>query len=426
MINTWNINFKQTEINNQKIDDVIKTYFNYATSCTVLLNTNQTKYSLLEKIVNDIAMFHFNRLNIKYDENTHYVEFWSKNIYEPTMHIDSDEYSRDVDSDFSYENGPLLSCIVYMNDSNIPTIITDVNRDDYTKNKYNNQNKLTVSFPKYLKHISFNGNFYHGTSNLFKNVCGENLSRYILAINLWGKKPKRVPYFDIDIFQFIKYKNNKLPIIDCDIENNDDFIELKETTSVKYINTHLIDVDFFKKIISSNGNIGNGYMHQLSHIQTNNDYELFEFSTIPDELLWVNDTKIERKHYDHIMCNCLLNEQIYIKQSVANKAMQIFISNTVDKFAGFSTNSKNLKIIKYNTCDIHSQDVLHTSVLILLTDTTCKLIYKDGNTIMFGRGDLLSYNSKNVERIEYGCLPCYVLSVQIYLNKEQMETNFVE
>jgi hypothetical protein len=311
-----------------------------------------------------------------------------------------------------------------MNDSPIPTIITDINHNDYITNKYDNQNKITVSFPKYLKHISFNGNYYHGALNLFKNMSSDNLSRYILAINLWAKKPKRVPYFDIEIFQFMKHKNNKLPILDCEIENNHDFIEVQETTSVKYINTHLINVDFFKKIISSNGNIGNGYMHELSHIQTNNDYELFEFSTIPDELLWVNDTKIERKHYDHIMCNCLLNEQIYIKQSVANKTMQIFISNTVDKFAGFST--KNLKIIKHYKYDIQSQELLNTSVIILLTDTTCKLIYKDGDTITVGRGDLFSYNSKNVERIEYGCFPCYILSVQIYLDTEKMKTNFVE
>jgi hypothetical protein len=424
MINTWNIKFKQTEVNNQNIDTIIKTYFNDATSCTFLLNTNKNKYSLLEKIVNDIAMFHFNRLNIKYDENTHYVEFWLKSKYQSTIHIDSDEYSRDVDTDFSYENGPLLSSIVYMNDSPIPTIITDINHNDYITNKYNNQNKITISFPKYLKHISFNGNYYHGALNLFKNMPSDNLSRYILAINLWAKKPKRVPYFDIDIFQFMKHKNNKLPILDCEIENNDDFIEFEETPSVKYINTHLINVDFFKKIISSNGNIGNGYMHQHSHIQTNNDYELFEFSTIPDELLWVNDTKIERKYYDHIMCNCLSNEQIYIKQSVANKAMQLFISNTLDKFAGFS--SKNLKIIKHYKYDIQSQELLNTSVIILLTDTTCKLIYKDGDTITVGRGDLFSYNSKNVERIEYGCFPCYILSVQIYLDTEKMKTNFVE
>jgi len=426
MINTWNIKFKQTEVNNQKVDDVIKTYFNDATSCTFLLNTNKNKYSLLEKIVNDIAMFHFNRLNIKYDENTHYVEFWLKSKYESTMHIDSDEYSRDVDTDFSYENGPLLSCIVYMNDSPIPTIITDINHNDYITNKYDNQNKITVSFPKYLKHISFNGNYYHGTYNLFKNMPSDNLSRYILAINLWNKKPKRVPYFDIDIFQFMKHKNNKLPILDCEIENNHDFIEFEETTSVKYINTHLIDLDFFKKLISRNGNAGTGYMHQLSHIEKNNDYELFELSTIPDELLWVNNKKLERQYYDPIMCDCLSNEQIYIKPSVANKVIQLFISNMVDKFAGFSTNSKHLKIIKHYKYDCQSQDVLNTSVIILLTDTTCKVVYKDGDMITIGRGDLFSYNSKNVERIEYGCFPCYVLSVQIYLDTEKMETNFVE
>jgi hypothetical protein len=200
-INTWNVTLTQNHIDNYDIHSLINSFFIPPQSnITYLLNTNQDKYSILEKIVYDIAMFHFQRLGIEYKKDKHHIEFWFKNKFVSTCHIDTDEYERDFNNEFKYDNGPLLSCITYLSESNIPTFITDITYNDYMNDNYSEKNKIFISFPKYLKHLTFNGGkYYHGTCKVFDNEI--SCQRCVLAVNLWNKKPNKVPYFDNSIFQ---------------------------------------------------------------------------------------------------------------------------------------------------------------------------------------------------------------------------------
>ena len=102
-----------------------------------LLDMNKSTYSILEKYVYDIAMFHIKRLqncenNISDNEvlkENYYVEFWVKAKYETsTLHVDCDEYLRKNQLEYNY---PVLSSVTYLNDSNIPTVITNIDMDRY-------------------------------------------------------------------------------------------------------------------------------------------------------------------------------------------------------------------------------------------------------------------------------------------------------
>ena len=87
-LNIWKIN--DTNYEDALIKSIEKT-ISYS-SKTHLLDYKKYKYSLLEKYVYDISMFHFNRLNIEYNSDTHYIEFWCKNTIElNNFHFDCDE-----------------------------------------------------------------------------------------------------------------------------------------------------------------------------------------------------------------------------------------------------------------------------------------------------------------------------------------------
>jgi hypothetical protein len=36
-------------------------------------------FTIVEKIIYELAMFHFKRLNIEYDPNRYFIEYWWKN-----------------------------------------------------------------------------------------------------------------------------------------------------------------------------------------------------------------------------------------------------------------------------------------------------------------------------------------------------------
>jgi len=182
-INTWKLENTLCDSNDKLIDKINSNIRNGIDS-TFLLDLTKNKYTFTEKYVYDIAMFHFARLNIHNIEN-HYVEFWLKpkaNTNE--LHVDCDECLK-IQGNYQY---PILASVTYLNDFyNSPTILTNIDNDICNNKDFENQTEIILSLPKRNKHITFNGKFFHGTTDL--SDIQENTSRYILAINLWDKKP---------------------------------------------------------------------------------------------------------------------------------------------------------------------------------------------------------------------------------------------
>jgi hypothetical protein len=137
-INIWNLTEQiYTDKLLQEIDVNVANNSN-----TFLLDMKKTNYSILEKYVYDIAMFHIKRLqNTENTENSenhisideikdkYYVEFWVKDRYKhSTLHVDCDENLKKQELEYSY---PLLSSVTYLNDCDIPTVITNIDMDRY-------------------------------------------------------------------------------------------------------------------------------------------------------------------------------------------------------------------------------------------------------------------------------------------------------
>ena len=203
-MNVWKIDM------NNNITDIYE-LLSTTRNCTYLLNITDSSMNLLEKMVFDIAMFHFSRLSIVFEPTQHFIEFWWKSRADLSrLHTDCDEYD---DRILKQKNYSLVSCITYLNDIDLPTVITDIDENIYATKKYYESRKMIFSFPRMLKHISFPGKYYHGVADIF-NLCDND--RYIIAINLWNKRPETVPFYDNKVFlnsMLIKhgiYKTNLL------------------------------------------------------------------------------------------------------------------------------------------------------------------------------------------------------------------------
>ena len=171
-----------------------------------LLDTSKTKIDLMEKVVYDIAMFHFEKMKIKFEPNDHFIEFWFKNsIFKNnydysnninTFHYDCDEHEKNINNK---QFKPLMSCVSYFNDNDFPLLLTEIDLDEYKFKKFENKNNIQIIFPKTNKQITFDGTKFHGVVDIFNKLNDESdtdFERYMLAVNLWNKKPLNIGYYE--------------------------------------------------------------------------------------------------------------------------------------------------------------------------------------------------------------------------------------
>ena len=165
-----------------------------------LLNTDKSKYTIIEKYIDEISKFHLSKLKINNTQKV-YIEFWYYHYLESNsniikiLHFDKDEIAVRKKRKMIH---PSLSTITYLNDSIYPTLITNLTRDKLINKDKNSC--LQFSFPKKCKHITFNGNKLHGSVNILNNniEIGMNKieSRKALMFNIWiDHKPEDIEYY---------------------------------------------------------------------------------------------------------------------------------------------------------------------------------------------------------------------------------------
>ena len=136
-----------------------------------------------------------NHISIDEIKDKYYVEFWVKDRYQhSTLHVDCDENLKTQELEYSY---PLLSSVTYLNDCDIPIVITNIDMDRYMYKDFEKDLKLFFSFPKKGKQITFDGKYYHGSAVLNNDLDNTKSNpRYILLINLWDKQPTNISYYN--------------------------------------------------------------------------------------------------------------------------------------------------------------------------------------------------------------------------------------
>jgi hypothetical protein len=212
------------------------------------LQKSYNKYTLIEKIVYEIASYHINNINMNINENM-FVEFWFKDYYDYNFHFDCDENIKKLYNKYEH---PLLSCVTYLNEHDIPTILTDINYDDYKYKNFENKDMFIASFPKLGKQITFDPTIYHGIAMFYKNSNYDK--RYILAINLWNKKPLNIEYYDYNTCIKKKYENIKDDINDTNINdtniNDTNIIEYNNIINIEKDNIEMEEINVSNKIIN--------------------------------------------------------------------------------------------------------------------------------------------------------------------------------
>ena len=378
-INTWNITLTQNNIDNYDIHSLIESYFMPRhDDMTYLLKPDLEKYSFIEKIVYDIAMFHFKRLGIEYNKDDHLIEFWFKYKFTSTCHVDTDEYEREFNSDFKYEeNEPILTSITYFSESNIPTFITDISYTDYFNDNYSEKNKINLSFPKYLKQITFNGaKYYHGTSKIFENETSNE--RKILSIIFWNKKKVKVPYFDNDIFQYMNYTKYNKKIIDVYLDNHSDLLNITKMENFgRFIidngnnENYLIHKSLFKKFIMLDNGKHGDLFYLFSNILSENNFEKYDLIELSNKIPLSGGTEIIEKNMEKeinntdkpavkktddpalknmSVCENVIKKDIFTKQRMNEKSFFDnvtcdWIINSVEKYI-MMKNKKGLSLSK--------------------------------------------------------------------------------
>lgn len=470
-INTWDITFKENNIDNYDIHSLVNSYFKLETDISYLLNPDLEKYSIIEKIIHNIAMFHFKRLGIEYNKNIHFIEFWLKGTFKSTCHIDTNEYECEFNSDFKYENGPLLSCVTYFSESNIPTIITDITRDDYLNDNYSEKNKINLSFPRYLKQISFNGGkYYHGTCKIFENET--STERNILSINLWNKKPNKLPYFDALTFHYINYKKFKKEIIDVTIDSNSYLLNITKIEKYgRFIidnsdNKSIIDKTLFKEFIKRTNGKHEDLFYIFSNILNENNYQDYELIELSNKVPLTNGTEIIEKNieretknieretkntgeniitkqrmtdfsfFDQATCNWIINSsEKYImkkkQEGMLLSKINIYSLKNIKSFILFSLeNLIKTKILnfynhrdKYTVKNIHilKLDKSNTNINENNADLTIKIVlnnglkitFNDSTKIILNKGDLITASSFSIKNMDFHFMPSYILIADI-------------
>jgi len=129
-----------------------------------------------EKYTSNIINYHMERLHLheKYHANTIEVQILKNpdNKIYPIF--------KKNETTFKY---PILSCMVFLTDSDLPFIVTEIDIDNYKYKEFKNQDTINVIFPKKNTHVIFHGNTCNGFI-IPKDTNNENPMNAIL-INVW-------------------------------------------------------------------------------------------------------------------------------------------------------------------------------------------------------------------------------------------------
>lgn len=233
----------------------------YNTNESFLLNkNNKSIFCLLEKVIYDLSLFIINEQFDNFD-----IEFWFKNQASNQFHFDCDEYDSKINLNKNSKI-PFQTIILYLNNNDEPTIITNINKTDID----NNDKIISVSYPKELKMICFDG------GNLLHGVCGKNFNanRNLIIINIWKKyKPLYVQYFNYEslIYKYSLHYNTKIPNIN--FVSNNSLFTFNKCDLLELSDNNLVDT-LYNEIVTTNT-----CNYNINIIKNNNNHSDYLLTT---------------------------------------------------------------------------------------------------------------------------------------------------
>jgi hypothetical protein len=218
-----------------------------------VVNSDNEKLSLIEKVSYDIASFHMTKLNMTMKNKK--ISFWSKSKRSYSLnctypHTDGDDYERTIYNNSTIK--PLFTTLTYFNDNDLnPTIITQITKEQVTKNKIVNKD-ISLIFPKTNLHIFFEGKtFVHFESNFFNNDNKVNENRYLLIVAVWDNYgPMFVPFYNDSIQNYAIFDKTNKKIIQTKFEKSIEFIKsFDKSNETDVVETNNLNDCFFNNLL---------------------------------------------------------------------------------------------------------------------------------------------------------------------------------
>lgn len=292
------------------------------------VNINNEKLGLIEKVSYDIALFHSTKLNMTMKNKR--ISFWTKSKRSSCLncshpHTDGDDYERTIYNNSSIK--PLFTTITYFNDNDLnPTIITQITKEQVTKNKVVNKD-ISLIFPKTNLHIFFEGQtFVHFESNFFNTEKEINENRYVLIVAVWDNYgAMSVPFYNDSIQNYAIFNRTNKKIIQTQFEKNIKFIEsFDQSNEIHIIETNNLNDCFFNNLLL----FVKGSDTESDKIISQNLFKVLA-SEITKEMISNNNVLI-MKSTDKKNCEIDCNDKSQIKSSEIsmtsiNKFMRSFL-----------------------------------------------------------------------------------------------------
>lgn len=389
-----------------------------------ILNLKKDKFNLIEKFVYDSACFHLKQLNetdnnSDFDINNYNIEFWTKhNISKKNginvFHVDCDENKKTQNKIVH----PLLSCVTYLNDSEFPVLLTDINHTEYLFKEFENKNSIQIIFPRENNQITFDGSKYHGVCDVLDTLDdtkNDSFERNIIAINLWKEPPTNISFYEpineneccynkeTVVFNFENTQSNNTEL---NIESEQftfDFYETMLYNSPKFMFPKEISELVKKEYDQNNFNfiITDNIDNRTIKTDLKNDSLLKEIKFINE----LNSTEIKNSDIiNSAVYNRFIQRNTYSKMFSKNVCEWIIFEseNYATKNGGWTTR----RHVKYPTTDLPVKNIqpIFNFVLLSYNEIFAKIkkSYVLPETIEFNISDffVVKYNSEMQNELE--------------------------
>jgi len=333
-------------------------------------NTKIDSYS--ENYISNIINYHIERLNLQDQSSKNTIEVKIlKNLDNNIFPIfKKNETEKTV-------NYPILSCMIFLTDSELPFVITEIDVDNYKYKEFKNQDTLHVIFPKKNTHVVFHGNVCNGFINPNQNPEDINNEKAIL-INVWESEIK-VEY---------ETENTKLTITTEEIEN-------ETTPEFIPLNNQIIWTNDFLTYNMYNNLL---YMKKYTHEDIKAILELYN-KDFPHNLYLIKKSKINLKNLD--LCT-FKNRHNNSQPNFNNRFLQRF----------------NIKsILSSNTCEWLMNIVTKNDTLWKINDTNLSSFHYESYIHMMENNEMKSFTRSMLETV------CDEINKSYNINIENIENN---
>uniref|UniRef100_A0A6C0CV51 Uncharacterized protein n=1 Tax=viral metagenome TaxID=1070528 RepID=A0A6C0CV51_9ZZZZ len=407
-----------------------------------LCNDNEFQAEESEKCISNIINYHICRLNLQEKSETNMIEVRKLKSHDNKIYPILKK--NDTEKTIKY---PILSCIVFLTDSELPFIMTDIDIDNYKYKEFKNCDTINVIFPKKNTHVVFNGKSCNGFI-IPKDTNIENPINAIL-INVWDDDSNHKNENDTekDNDELTIEKNEKSKITDITELSNqriwsNDFLNYKMFNNLLYIKKYAYEdiepiLELYNKYISNNWyvitkseiNLKNMYKNIHNELNIHNRF-LQRFHIIkflsPNTCEWLINTAIKNKQMVISKINdtnlsssiSVLNKNILMMEnsemkSFTGKMLEAVCDKVNESYNINNTNNtnnqieiKDILLVQYNKNNTknnglkiyssNTNDITVEIMLSLLDENSVKegqLIFNDGLNTILNQGDMVIYSN---------------------------------